>query len=138
MKLLAALILLSAIPDDLAARFGDWLSTNLGRPYVWGATGQKSYDCSGFVWRMLHDHGIMIKRTTARKLYMSTKPLAPGETLEFGTLVFFDDLKHVGIVHDKDTFFHAQFGTGTTHSPFAPYWRSKIVAYHKLPVAASE
>lgn len=136
MKLPIALLFLAAAPDDLVTRFDKWLNSNLGRPYVWGATGQKSYDCSGFVWRMLADNGILIKRTTARKLYMVTKPLEQGEKLAFGSLVFFDDLKHVGIVRDEHTFFHAQTGTGTTHSSFAPYWRQKIVGFHKLPGGA--
>ncbi len=136
MRLLIAMLFLAAVPEDLVSRFDKWLSSILGRPYVWGATGQRSYDCSGFVWRMLTDNGILIKRTTARKLYMITQPLERGEKPEFGSLVFFDDLKHVGIVRDAHTFFHAQTGTGTTHSPFAPFWRQKIVGFHKLPIGA--
>lgn len=29
-----------------------------GRPYVWGATGPNSYDCSGLVWRAMKETGI--------------------------------------------------------------------------------
>ena len=131
MKFAAALLLLAALPGELTKGMTDWLGDNLGRPYVWGATGHKSYDCSGFVWRMLTDNGVFLKRTTARKLYMATEP---AEKAEAGTLVFFDDLKHVGIVRDKDTFFHAATSQGTTHAHFAPYWTPKIVGFHKMPV----
>lgn len=135
MKVLAWIILANGLSVDLVKNFTGWLNENLGRPYVWGATGHKSYDCSGFVWRMLTDNGVLIKRTTARKLYMATEP---AEKAEFGTLVFFDDLKHVGIVRDKDTFFHAATSQGTTQSPFAPYWRTKIVGLRKMPAGGAE
>lgn len=131
MKFAAAVLLLAALPGELTKGMAEWLGGNLGRPYVWGATGHKSYDCSGFVWRMLTDNGVFLKRTTARKLYMATEP---AEKAEFGTLVFFDDLKHVGVVRDKESFFHAATSQGTTHAQFAPYWTPKIVGYRKMPV----
>ena len=57
--------------DAKAAGFWDGVKTaiqnHLGRPYVWGASGIKSFDCSGFVWRVMYENGILIKRTTARK-----------------------------------------------------------------------
>jgi cell wall-associated NlpC family hydrolase len=132
MKFLAGLLLAIALPDDLARQFSDWLGGNLGRPYVWGATGHKSYDCSGFVWRMLNDNGVFVKRTTARKLYMATDMT---EEMSFGTLVFFDDLKHVGILKDKRMFFHASSTHGTMEAPLAPYWSGKIVGFRRLPFA---
>src|SRR5436190_17641417 len=74
------------------------IQKNLGRPYVWGADGLKSFDCSGFIWRVMYDNGILMKRTTARKFYMMLKPATKEDQGNFGTLVFFDDLKHVGII----------------------------------------
>jgi cell wall-associated NlpC family hydrolase len=32
---------------DFVAGLRNAIDKNLGRPYVWGATGLKSYDCSG-------------------------------------------------------------------------------------------
>lgn len=106
---------------------------HLGKPYVWGATGLKSFDCSGFVWRVLFDSGILIKRTTARKLYMCLPKVGAGEQLRFGRLVFFDNRTHLGIVNDPDTFYHAQCSKGTNLSPFRPYWRGKVCGYRALP-----
>ncbi len=133
MKLLACLLLAAALPDDLVQNLANWLEQNLGRPYVWGATGHKSYDCSGFVWRMLTDNGVFLKRTTARKLYLATDPATEPA---FGTLVFFDDLKHVGILRDQRSFFHASSSQGTTRAPLAPYWAPKIVGFRRLPLEA--
>jgi cell wall-associated NlpC family hydrolase len=104
----------------------------LGRPYAWGATGLKSFDCSGFVWRVISDNGYLLKRTTARKLYFSLPAPAPDTEWNPGNIVFFDDLRHCGIVNSKETFYHAQSSKGTNLSPFSPYWGPKVVGVRCL------
>jgi cell wall-associated NlpC family hydrolase len=106
----------------------------LGKPYVWGAAGLKSFDCSGFVWRILADNGIFVKRTTARKLYMSLPHVPKDSAYDSGALVFFDNLKHVGIVKNREAFYHAQVSKGTNLSAFDPYWRRKICGFRRLPI----
>ena len=110
------------------------IQKNLGKPYVWGATGEKSFDCSGFVWKVLYDNGILMKRTTARKYYMMLKPASKEEQGTFGTLVFFDDLKHVGIVDSPQAFYHAQSVVGTNLSPMNSYWKKMVYGYRLMPV----
>jgi cell wall-associated NlpC family hydrolase len=109
------------------------IDKNLGRPYVWGSAGLKSFDCSGFVWRVLYENGILMKRTTARKYYMMLKPAPKTDQWKFGTLVFFDDLKHVGIVDDSSAFYHAQVSIGTNRSPMNSFWRPKVYGFRLLP-----
>jgi cell wall-associated NlpC family hydrolase len=109
------------------------VNRHLGKPYVWGATGLKSFDCSGFVWRVMNDRGLYLKRTTARKLYMALPKTSKDNTWNFGNIVFFDNLKHCGIVCNCDTFYHAQSSVGTTMSQFKPYWKNKIVGVRQLP-----
>ena len=109
------------------------IQKNLGKPYVWGATGAKSFDCSGFVWRVMYENGILMKRTTARKFYMMLKPASKEEEGNFGTLVFFDDLKHMGIIDSPKTFYHAQSVVGTNLSPMNPYWKKLVYGYRQLP-----
>ncbi len=128
MTALILLLVLAGPPQE-----GGWWSTlkttiesYLGRPYVWGASGVKSFDCSGFVWRAFHDSGMLFKRTTARKLYFSLESLPKGERWKFGDVVFFDDLKHCGIVNSPADFFHAESSKGTTLSKFDPFWRGKV------------
>ena len=105
----------------------------LGRPYVWGACGLKSFDCSGFVWRVMADNGILIKRTTARKLYMSLPRVSGNQRFESGNIVFFDNLKHCGIVASDRHFYHAETSIGTNLSKFDPYWRPKITGIRAMP-----
>jgi cell wall-associated NlpC family hydrolase len=110
------------------------IDKNLGRPYVWGSAGLKSFDCSGFVWRVLYENGVLLKRTTARKYYMMFKPVPKADQWKFGTLVFFDDLKHIGIVDSSSAFYHAQVSAGTNRSPMNSFWRQKIYGFRQLPV----
>lgn len=115
-------------------RFRKVLNTHLGRPYVWGATGLKSFDCSGFVWRVFTDAGAPFKRTTARKLYFSLNPISKDKEWDYGNVVFFDDLKHCGIVNSRGDFYHAQSSKGTNLSPFDPYWRRKISGIRRVAI----
>jgi len=110
------------------------IQKNLGKPYVWGATGEKSFDCSGFIWKVLYDNGILMKRTTARKYYMMLKPAPKEDQGNFGTLVFFDDLKHVGIIDSPQAFYHAQSVVGTNLSPMNSYWKKLVYGYRLMPV----
>jgi cell wall-associated NlpC family hydrolase len=105
----------------------------LGRPYVWGTFGLKSFDCSGFIWRIMAENGLHVKRTTARKLYTSLPRTPKDSFYDSGALVFFDNLKHVGIVKDRESFYHAQVSKGTNLSSFDPYWRRKICGFRKFP-----
>lgn len=112
------------------------ISRHLGKPYVWGATGRKSFDCSGFLWRVMTDAGVFMKRTTARRYYMCLPKASEDDAGRFGTVVFFSDLEHVGIVNDRDTFFHAACTRGTHMAQFDPYWRPRVVGYRAFPAPA--
>ena len=58
----------------------------LGKPYVWGATGPGSFDCSGLTMRAWAAAGVPIPRTTYLQVDTgtpvgSTAALAPGDLL---------------------------------------------------------
>jgi cell wall-associated NlpC family hydrolase len=134
-RLAAALLVLVALAAGQQATeegVRKAIENHLGRPYVWGADGLKSFDCSGFVWRVAQESGYYFKRTTARKLFFSTRPAKPSQKGRFGNLVFFDNLKHVGIVNDKRSFYHAQSSIGTNLSVMTPHWRGVVAGEHKL------
>ena len=110
------------------------IGKHLGRPYVWGSSGMKSFDCSGFIWRLMYENGLLMKRTTARKFYMMFPPASKEEQWNFGTIVFFDNLKHVGIIDTPDAFYHAQVSIGTNRSPMNSFWKRKIYGFRRLPI----
>ncbi len=74
-----------------------WAFSELGKPYVWAATGPDTFDCSGltqFVWRQA---GVSIPRVAAAQDSWSVP--VPLSDLLPGDLVFFGqtDIHHVGI-----------------------------------------
>lgn len=71
----------------------------IGTPYVWGATGPSSFDCSGFVQYVYKKFGINLPRTTYEQINIGTpisrSDLQPGDLVfEFGTS---SSPEHVGI-----------------------------------------
>ena len=113
------------------------IDSRLGARYSWGATGPYSFDCSGFVWSTFQSAGIGFERGSARTLWSRFSAPAPGEQFKFGTLVFFSNLAHVGIVADENGFYHASRHHGVVYSPFNDYWRSRIDGFRKVPVPAT-
>lgn len=131
MNLMLALLLAGTFSMD---GINSTIQKHLGRPYVWGSSGMKSFDCSGFIWRVMTENGILMKRTTARKFYMILPPVQENEKWTFGTFIFFDNLKHVGIVDTPQYFYHAQVSRGTNRSEMNSFWRKKIFGFRRLPV----
>ncbi|WP_406093477.1 NlpC/P60 family protein [Streptomyces sp. NBC_01013] len=78
----------------------------LGKPYVWGATGPSSYDCSGLTQAAWKAAGVDIPRTTWDQVNVGTR-IATAD-LQPGDLVFFyDDISHVGIYKGDGMMIHA-------------------------------
>jgi len=114
------------------------IDERLGARYVWGATGPSAFDCSGFVWSTFHSVGIDFERGSARTLWARFSAPAPEEQYKFGTLVFFSNLAHVGIVADQNGFYHASRHHGVVYSPFNEYWLSRIDGFRKVPKPAQQ
>lgn len=78
----------------------------IGRPYVWGATGPSSFDCSGLTqaaWRaagvsLTHYTGDQFKETK----YVSRTAMQPGDLV-----FFYGDRHHVGIYVGNGLMVHA-------------------------------
>ena len=112
------------------------IEERLGSPYHWGGTGPSSFDCSGFVWSIYQEAGIDFERGSARTLWGRFEAPTPAEQYKFGTLVFFSNLAHVGIVADDHGFYHASRHHGVVYSPFNDYWLSRIDGFRKVPLKA--
>lgn len=113
------------------------IKDRIGAPYVYGASGPWKFDCSGFVWSVFRDAGITFERSSARSLWQQFAPVGAGEEYRFGTLVFFNNLRHVGIVADQNGFYHASVSHGVTYSPFNEYWSSRIDGFRRIPEATT-
>jgi len=109
------------------------IDERLGSRYSWGATGPSAFDCSGFVWSTFQSAGINFERGSARTLWARFSAPAPEEQYKFGTLVFFSNLAHVGIVADEHGFYHASRHHGVVYAPFNDYWLSRIDGFRVVP-----
>jgi cell wall-associated NlpC family hydrolase len=110
------------------------IENRLGAPYVYGATGPNVFDCSGFVWSVFQSAGIQFDRVSARDLWSQFAPPREDEKFKLGTLVFFNNLKHVGIVADANGFYHASSSHGVQYAPFNDYWMSRVVGFRRIPL----
>ncbi len=113
------------------------IDERLGSSYHWGSTGPNTFDCSGFVWSTFQSAGINFERASARTLWSRFLAPEPEEKFKFGTLVFFSNLAHVGIVVDEHGFYHASRHHGVVYSPFNDYWLSRLDGFRRVPVPAS-
>jgi cell wall-associated NlpC family hydrolase len=113
------------------------MDSKLGIPYRYGATGQNSIDCSGLVWMVFQEAGINFERSSALNYWREFEPVSGDDRFKFGTLVFFNDLGHVGIVVNDKGFYHASSSKGVTYSSFDGYWAKRIVGYRRIPMIAN-
>jgi cell wall-associated NlpC family hydrolase len=110
------------------------IEDRLGSRYSWGATGPDRFDCSGFVWSIFQATGISFERVSARHLFARFAAPVEEEQYEFGTLVFFSGLTHVGVVADENGFYHASRRHGVVYQPFTDYWLKRIDGFRRVPL----
>lgn len=81
--------------------------SKLGAPYVWGAAGPNSFDCSGFTMWVYARVGVSLPHSSRAQINygqrVSRANLAPGDLVFFGTSV----IHHVGIYVGGGMYIHA-------------------------------
>ncbi|MDQ0763336.1 C40 family peptidase [Streptomyces canus] len=89
-----------------AAKALAFVRAQIGKPYVWGATGPDSYDCSGLTQAAWKAAGVDLPRVTYDQVNAGTTvSLADAQP---GDLVFFyDDISHVGLYIGNGMMIHA-------------------------------
>ncbi|MEU2792813.1 NlpC/P60 family protein [Streptomyces sp. NPDC007100] len=89
-----------------AAKALAFARAQMGKPYVWGATGPNSYDCSGLTQAAWKAAGVSLPRTTWDQVKagdrVATKDLKPGDLV-----FFYDDISHVGMYIGDGKMIHA-------------------------------
>ncbi|MGH3671358.1 MAG: NlpC/P60 family protein [Pseudonocardiaceae bacterium] len=75
-------------PSEVAGRAIQYALGEVGKPYVWGATGPNAYDCSGLMLRSYEAAGITLPRV-ARQQYWAgahvpVRQAQPGDLLFWG------------------------------------------------------
>lgn len=109
-------------------RVVDYSYNFLGKPYVWGASGPSSFDCSGFTSYVFRRFGYSLPHYTRAQSEMG-QGVSRGN-LRSGDLVFFNTIgtnRHVGIYIGNGRFIHASSGRGkvTVSDLGESYYRSR-------------
>jgi cell wall-associated NlpC family hydrolase len=85
----------------------------IGKPYVWGAEGPKSFDCSGFTKYVYNAFGVSLPHYTGSQIGEGSS--VTRKNLKQGDLVFFNtdgvSVSHVGIYVGDGEFIHASSGS---------------------------
>ncbi|WP_405423398.1 NlpC/P60 family protein [Streptomyces erythrochromogenes] len=89
-----------------AARAVAFAYSSIGKPYVWGATGPGSFDCSGLTQAAWRSAGVSLPRTTYTQINagrrVSRDQLAPGDLV-----FFYSGITHVGLYVGNGQMIHA-------------------------------
>jgi hypothetical protein len=107
-----------------------------GSPYRNGGVDPSGFDCSGFVWYVLAQHGIQVARTVSEQFREGFDVAA--DALEPGDLLFFSTdapgASHVGMAIGGDQFVHAPSSRGIVRVErlSAAYWSSRYVGAKRM------
>ncbi len=75
-------------PSEVAGRAMQYALGEVGKPYVWGATGPDSYDCSGLMLRSYESAGVTLPRVARQQYWggaqLSVRQAQPGDLLFWG------------------------------------------------------
>ena len=120
-------------PSKAAAKAIAFARAQLGKPYVWGAEGPTSFDCSGLTYAAYRAAGISIPRVSGAQWRHG--PRVPKGREQPGDLVFFNsgpgtstnNPGHVGLVIGKGKMIAAPY-TGTVVQ-IQPYNNSKLLGF---------
>ncbi|MFD4874283.1 NlpC/P60 family protein [Streptomyces sp. NPDC058420] len=102
-----------------AERAVDFAMAQMGKPYVWGAVGPSSYDCSGLTSTAWAAAGHPIPRTSQAQWqglrHVSLSSAQPGDLI-----IYFNDATHVGMYIGQGRIVHApRPGRSVTVAPAA-------------------
>ncbi|MET9677053.1 C40 family peptidase [Streptomyces sp. NPDC006482] len=84
----------------------EFATAQIGKPYVWGAEGPDSFDCSGLTQLAWGKAGLPIPRTSQEQWRLlprvDIKDMRPGDLI-----VYFKDASHIGMYIGKGAIVHA-------------------------------
>ncbi|MCX5560133.1 NlpC/P60 family protein [Streptomyces sp. NBC_00038] len=89
-----------------AAKAIAFARAQVGKPYVWGATGPGSYDCSGLTQAAWKAAGVTLPRVTYDQVNAGTT-VALSDAQPGDLVFFYDDVSHVGLYIGNGMMIHA-------------------------------
>lgn len=110
-----------------AARAIAFAEAQLGEPYVWGAAGPSSWDCSGLTMRAWEQAGVSLPHYTVAQYYagtpVSAADLRPGDLVFWGTTNRPESIHHVAMYLGDGQIVHAPRTGRPVAIDSLYYWR---------------
>lgn len=110
----------------------------MGTPYVWGGARPGAFDCSGFIYYLISQHGLNVPRMADGQFNVGMH--VDKSNLQAGDLVFFSTYEpgpsHVGIYMGDGNFIHASSAAGqvTITSLSKAYYVERYLGARRLPI----
>src|SRR5207302_2242682 len=98
----------------------------LGKPYVWGAAGPNSFDCSGLTMWAWRAGGVSLPHYTGAQYSATTH--VPLSAIQPGDLIFFNGMEHVGLYIGGGQMIHAPHSGDVVKVESIYYWNTSMVA----------
>lgn len=94
------------IPGGNAGAVLQFALAQLGKPYIWGAVGPQSYDCSGLVQTSFRAAGITMPRVSRQQATVGKK-VARSDVRAGDLIFYYEPVHHVAIAIDGNRAVHA-------------------------------
>ncbi|WP_433290477.1 C40 family peptidase [Pseudonocardia sp. CA-142604] len=104
----------ATLPQGAAGAAIAFALDEVGKPYVWGATGPNTYDCSGLMLRAFQSAGINLPRVSRQQFYAGGH--VPVSQAQPGDLLFY-----ASDPSDPSTIHHVMLYMGNGQMVEAPY-----------------
>ena len=98
----------------------------LGKPYIYGSTGMRGFDCSGLMYYLYGAYDISLHRTASQQLQDGI--IVSSDHMQVGDLVFFHEswdsypASHVGIYVGNNRIIHASSSRGVVYDDLDSPW----------------
>jgi hypothetical protein len=121
----------------------DLAASLIGRPYVWGAEGPRSFDCSGLTQFVFKEFGVELPR---RAISQSRAGDPAGRRLQRGDLLFFSTdtrkslVTHVGVYEGGGMMIDASQSAGRVRRDSLDdrYWADRFMFARRIGLRLSE
>ncbi len=125
--------------DALVMRNGllDLAKAQLGKPYIYGSTGMRGFDCSGLMYYLYDEFGTRLHRRASEQLQDGI--IVSREGMQVGDLVFFHEswdscpASHVGIYAGNNQIIHASTSHGIEYADLdASYYAKNFLCVRRV------
>lgn len=131
------------VAEQLTSQILAYAGSLIGKPYSWGATGPRAYDCSGFTRHVFNNFGLELNRSSrdqfTQGIAVEPDDIQPGDLLFFGGRANSKLVGHVGIATEIDNdgsvhFIHSASSQGVRYDNLqeSDYFKKRFIGARRV------